>query len=104
MVQHWLQKKNYLINFTVNERKFRLSWHYNGTYSYLFANGTEIVKFKAKDSEIIATPLRLGNISEDFTVDNMRKTGLCGYVYDFSVDYGAISVANILDIPKYLMK
>ena len=34
----------------------------------------------------------------------MRKAGLYGYVYDFSVDYDAIAVADILDIHKYLMK
>ena len=34
----------------------------------------------------------------------MKKTGFYGYVYDFSVDYKAISVDDILDIQKYLMK
>ena len=77
--------------------------HYNGGNSYLFVNGTEIIKFKAKDSEITAYPLCLGNISKDWSVDNMKKTGLKGCVYDFSVDYSAIAVADILDI-KYLMK
>ena len=71
---------------------------------YFFVNGTEIIKFKATDSEIVATPLRLGNISENVTADNMKKTGLCGYVNDFSVDYDAIAVDEILDIHKYLMK
>ena len=37
------------------------------------------------------------------SVDNMKKTGLNGYVYDFSVDYDAIAVDDILDIHKYLM-
>ena len=60
--------------------------------------------FKAKDSETVATPLCLGNISKDWSVDNMKKTGLNGYVYDFSVDYDAIAVDNILDIDKHLMK
>ena len=67
-------------------------------------NGTEIIKFKAKDSEIAATPLCLGNISKDWSVDNMKDTGLNGYVYDFSVDYDAIAVDDILDIHKCLMK
>ena len=61
------------INFTVAKSKFRLSLHYNGANSYLFINGTEIYKFKAKDSEIVATPLCLGNISKDWSVDNMKK-------------------------------
>ena len=76
--------------------------HYNGPSSYLSFNGTEIYKFKAKDSEIVTTSLCLGNISKDFSVHNMKKTGLNGYVYDFSVDYDAID--GILDIHKYLMK
>ena len=78
--------------------------HYNGADRYLFVNGTEIYKFKAKDSEIVATPLCLGNISNDFSVDNMKKTGLNGFVYDFSIDYDAIAVDDILDIHKYLME
>ena len=78
--------------------------HYNGANRYLFVNGTEICKFKAKDSEIVATPLSLGNISKDWSVDNMKRTGFNGYVYNFSVHYDAISVDDILDVHKYLMK
>ena len=78
--------------------------HYNGANSCLLVNGTEIIKFKAKDSEIVATPLCLRNISKDWSVDNMREIGLSGYVYDFSVDYDAIAVDDILDIHKYLIK
>ena len=70
----------------------------------MFANGIEIYKFKAKDSEIVASPLCLGNISKDWSIDNMKKTGFNGYVYDFSVDYVAITVNDIKDIHKYLMK
>ena len=76
-------------------KKFCLSLHYNGT---------EIHKFKAKDSEIVAAPLCLGNISKDFYIDNMKKTGFYRYDYDFSVDYDAIAVDDILDIHKYLIK
>ena len=97
-------EKFYLINFTKENTKFCLSVHYNGANSYLFVNGTEIIKFKAKDSEISAYPLCLGNISKDWSVDNMKKTGLKGYVYDFSVDYDAIVVSDVVDIHKYLMK
>ena len=75
--------------------------HYNGANSYSFPNGVEIIKFKAKDSEIVAHPLCLGNISKDFSVDIMKKTGLNRYVYDFSVDYDAIAVDEILDIHKF---
>ena len=103
--QHLLTaEKLFLINFTVTRKKFCLSWHYNGRHSYLFVNGTEIIKFKAKDSEIVPTPLSIGNIRKEFSEDNMKKTGLNGYVYDFSVDYDAIAVSDILDIHKYLMK
>ena len=70
----------------------------------MFVNNTEIRKFKAKDSEIVATPLCLGNISKDYSVDNMKKTGLNEYVYDFSVDYDAIAFDQILKIHKYLME
>ena len=97
-------EKMYSVNFTVTKKKFWSSLHYNGANSYLFVNGTEIYKFKAKDSEIVATPLCLGNISKDWSVDNMKKTGFDGYVYDFSVDYDATDVDDIVDIHKYLMK
>ena len=70
----------------------------------LFVNGKEIHKFKAKDSEIVATSLSLRNISKDWSVDNMKRTGFNGYVYNFGVDYDAIAVDDTLDIHKYLMK
>ena len=56
----------YSIIFTAAKAKFCLSLHYNGVNSYLFVNGAETIKFKAKDSEIAANSLCLGNISEDF--------------------------------------
>ena len=96
-------EKMYSINFTASKRRFCLSLHYNGANSYLFVNGTEIYKFKAKDSKIVANRLCLGNISKDWSVDNMKKTGYTGYVYDFSADYNAIAVDDIKDIHKYLM-
>ena len=58
-------EKLYSINFTKENTKFCLSLHYNGADSYLFVNGTEIIKFKAEDSEIAAYPLCLENISKD---------------------------------------
>ena len=97
-------EKLYSVNFTKENTKFCLSLHYNGANSYLFVNGTKIIKFKAKDSEIVAYPLSLGNISKDFSVDNMKKNRLNGYVCDFSVDYDAIPVDDILDFHKYIMK
>ena len=68
--------KMYSINFTEKNKKFCLSLHYNGTNSYLFVNGTEIYTFKAKDSEIVVTPLCLGNISKNWLIDNMKKLDL----------------------------
>ena len=94
----------YSINFTETRNKFCLSLHYNGANSYLSVNGTEIHKLKAKVSEIVATPLGLGNILKNWSADNMKKKGLNGYVYDFSIDYDAIAVDDILDIHNYLMK
>ena len=101
-LEHTLSaEKMYSLNFTEHNKKFCLSLHYNGANSYLFVNGKEIHKFKAKDSEIVATPLCLGNISK---VDNMKKTGLNGNFYDFSVDYDAAAVDDILEIHNYLIK
>ena len=66
-------EKMYLINFTLTKKKFCLSFHYNEANSYLFVNGTEIYKFKAKDSEILVDQICLGNISKDWLINNMKK-------------------------------
>ena len=66
----------------------------------MFVNGTQIIRFKAKDSEIIAIPLCLENISKDLPVNDMKKTGFYRYVYDFSADYDAIAVDDILYIHR----
>ena len=97
-------EKMHSINFTVTNKKFCLSLHYNGANSYLFVNGTEIYKFKSKDSEIFVGPICLGNISKDWLVDNMKRTGFTGYFSEFSVDYDPIAVDDFEDIHKYLMK
>ena len=81
-----------------------MSLNYNGANSCLFVNGTEIYKFKAKDSKTVASPLCLGNISKDWSTDNMKKTGFNGYVYNFSVDYDSIDADDIKNMHKYLMK
>ena len=73
-LEHTLSaEKMYSINFTENKKKICLNFHCNGAKSYLFVNSTEIHKFKGKGSEIVATPLCLGNISKDWSVDNMKK-------------------------------
>ena len=99
-----MQKKCIQLTLLKKNTQFCLSLHYNGANSYLFVNGTEIIKFKAKDSEILAYSLCLGNISKDWSQDNMKKTGFNGYIYDFSTDYIAIAVSDMLDIHKYLME
>ena len=86
-LEHTLSiEKIYLLNFTENSKKICLSLHYNEANSYLFVNGTEIHQFKAKDSEI----------SNDWSVDNVKTIRLSGYVYDYSVDLDAIAIDDIL--------
>ena len=70
----------------------------------MFVNGTEIYKFKAKDSMIVPNNFCLGNVSEDFSASNMKKSGFNGYIYNFSVDYNSIDINDIKNIPQYLMK
>ena len=69
-------EKKFPINFTEHNKKLCLSLYYNRENSYLFVNGVEIHKFKAKYSEIVATPLCLGNISKEFSADNIKKIRL----------------------------
>ena len=85
---------------------FCLSLHYNGDKSYLFVNGKEVTKFKAKKSEIKANQLTLESISTsaNLSSSDIEDSKLYGNVYDFSVDYSDISNDKILDIHAYLMK
>ena len=73
-------EKMYSVNFTLTKKKFCLSLHCNGENSYLFVNDTEVCKFKAKDSQSVASPLCLGNISKDWSADNMKRNRFTGYV------------------------
>ena len=82
----------YSPNFTVDNKTFCKSLHDNGNNSYLFFYSKEIINFKAKDSEIVPYPLCLEGLSKDFAVGYMRATGLTGYVYDFSVDFGLLQM------------
>ena len=71
----------------------------------MYVNGVKTCQFKVKVPGIKPYPLRVGNISNDVTVDNMKTTGLNGCVNDFSVDYNTIDVSDIVDLfHKYLMK
>ena len=81
-----------------------LSSRHNGSNSFLFANTVKMYQFKAKDSQIKPYRLFLGNISKDFTVNNLKKRRSKGHVHVFSVGYNVINTNNILDIHKYLMK
>ena len=94
----------YPINFTQSGKRFVLSLHYNGSNSFLFVNATNVYQFKAKNSEIKDYALCLGNVSKDFTINNMKKAGLKGVVKCFFIDFNPIDNNDILDIHKYLMK
>ena len=78
--------------------------HYNGDHSYLFVNGKQELKFKAKDDQIVKEILCLGNISDDWTTANAEKTGFWGEIYDFAVDYTSTNIGDIYNIHRYLMK
>ena len=96
-------KEHSIQNINGQQKKFFPTLYYDKVYSYLFVNGVEIYRFKAKDSEINVDRLCLGNVSNNLSNDNIRKTELYRYVYDFSVGYYSIDVDDILDIHKYLM-
>ena len=99
-------EKMYSPNFTVDNKIFCFSLHCNDDNSYLFVNGKEVTKFKAKNSELIKYPMCFGDLSKDYNtnVHHRKTTGLYGNVYDFSVAYSAISNDKIHDIHAYLMK
>ena len=94
----------YSPNFTVDNKIFCLSLHYNNANSCLFVNGREVTKFKAKNSELIKYPMCLGDLSKDYNKNSRKDTGLYGNVYDFSIDYSTITNDKIVDIHNYLMK
>ena len=68
-------EKIYSQNFTAVDKKIVLSLDYKGDDSYLFVNGKQELKFKAKDDEIVKKILCLGNRSDDWTTANAEKTG-----------------------------
>ena len=99
-----MQKKYIVKGFTAVDKKFVLSLHYNGDDSYLFVNGKQELKFKAKDDQIVKEILCLGNISDDWTTANAEKTEIWGEIYDFAVDYTSTNIGDIYNIHRYLMK
>ena len=97
-------EKNFYRNFTDPDKKSVLSLHYNGDNSYLFVNGRQELKFKAKNNQIIDERLCLGNLSSEWTTSESEKTGLYGNIYDFVVDYKSINgVKPIYDMHRYLI-
>ena len=93
-------EKIYSQNFTAVNKKFVLSFYYNGDDSYLFVNGKRELKFKAKDNQIVKEILCLGNISDDWTAANAQETGPWGEIYDFAVDYTSTNIGNIYNIHR----
>ena len=79
-------------DFTSGNKITCLSLHYNGSNSYLFVNGHQITKFKAKDSEINKHPIAIGNTADnaDLSDDDNESGKLYGNIYNFSVDYSPI--------------
>ena len=86
----------------MTKKKFCLSLHYNRADNYLFVNGKEIVKFKAKDSAIVATPLCLGNILKDWSENNMRKLDLMDTFMNFVLIMRPILQQMVLKIFHFL--
>ena len=109
-------EKMYSPNFSVENEIFVLSLHYNSDNSFLFVNGQKVTQFKAKDSMInnqntraltlgtLTTPSYPSVANNRLSPKNINDTKLYRNVYEFSVDYSAISNENILKIHKYLMK
>ena len=97
-------EKIYCQNFTQPSTKFILSLHYNGGNSYLFVNGKQELKFKAKTESLVREKLCIGNLSDKWCTSESEKTGLYGNIYDFVADYEAIiGVKAIYDMHWYLM-
>ena len=97
-------EKNFYRNFTDFGKKFVLSLHYNGDNSYLFVNGRQELKFKAKADQLVKEKLSIGNLSDQWTTSESEKTGAYGKIYDFVVDYEQISgVKAIYDMHMYLI-
>ena len=97
-------EKKFYRNFTNAGKKFLLSLHYNGDNSYLFVNGRQELKLKAKTDQLVKEKLYIGNLSDQWTASESEKTWLYGNIYDFVVDYKSINgVKPIYDMHRYLM-
>ena len=97
-------EKNFYRNFTDFGKKLVLSLHYNGDSSYLFANGWQGLKFKAKTDQLVKEKLCIGNLSDQWTTSESEKTAVYGKNHDFVVDFEQISVVKtIYDMHRYLI-
>ena len=97
-------EKMHYRNVTYLGKKFMLSLHYNGDDSYLFVNGRQELKFKAKTDQLVKEKLCIGNLSDQRTTSESEKTGVYGKIYDFVVGYEQIAgTTKIIDMHKYLM-
>ena len=97
-------EKNFYRNFTDLGKKLVLSLHYNGDNSYLFVNGRQELKFKAKTDQLVKEKLCIGNLSDQWTTSESGKTGTYGKIDDFVVDYEQFSgVKTIYDMHRYLI-
>ena len=77
--------------------------HYNHNNSYLYVNGNQELKFKAKADQLVKEKLCLGNLSDQWKSES-EKTGLYGKIYDFVVDYEHVAeMTKILDMHRYLI-
>ena len=97
-------EKNFYRNFTDFGKKFVLRLHCNGDNSYLFVNGMQELKFKAKADQLVKEKLCIGNLSDQWTTSESEKTGVYGKIYDFVGVYEQISgVKAIYDMHRYLI-
>ena len=78
-----IAEAKYPIDFTQSRKRFILTLNYNGSNSLLFVNAIKMYQFKAKGPKIKDYTLCLGNISKDFTINNMKKVRLKGSVNFF---------------------
>ena len=88
----------YLINFTQPNKRFVLILRYNESKSFLFVNATKLNQIKTKISEVKDYALCLGNISNNFTINNLKKNAQLKAIVKF------LDADDYLDILKYLMK
>ena len=97
-------EKIYSQNFTQPSKTFVLSFHYNSNDSYLFVNGKQELKFKAKTDQLVKEELYIENLSDQWTTSESEKTGLYGNIYDFIVNYKQVAGVKIIyGMHRYLM-